>query len=180
MESESDRANPYEAPRSLLIHDVPSLQTSSNRTRGNICLRWSLLFLMIPAAYNIAFLSKLKNDYLGAATLIFLAINWLLLIVMGLLIGTFGLWLLELVTGVLHRCFSRRATRHSWNATLYLTLRSAPIFAAFGAITWSIWVFAFFELKWNFYLISIPAGILGHGLAAALYLPLFYRWYRLG
>lgn len=62
---------------------------------------------------------------------------------------------------------------------LYATfIRSAP-YAVAGAILWGIWVFGFYQAKVDFMVLSVPVGILAHGLAAALYLPLIYRWYRI-
>ena len=182
MASESDRANPYEAPRSLDSLPLETTASSATRRIGIWCLRISLLFLVIPAAYNTAHFNA--EVFIGwpnpLISLVFQLTNWFWLVVTGLALWFGGLWLLEGVTGLAHRWCSRRDTRLSWKEALYATLQTAPILASFGALTWGFWVFAFYQLQWNFYLISIPAGILGHGLAAALYLPLFYRWYRLG
>ncbi len=182
MASELDRENPFEVPRSLVSLSFETALPSGARRLGIWHLRISLLFLLIPAAYNTAHFNAAA--FVGwpnpLISLLFQLTNWFWLIVTGLALWFGGLWLLEGVTGLAHGWCSRRDTRLSWRQALYTTLQTAPLLATFGALTWGFWVFAFYQLKWDFFLISIPAGILGHGLAAGLYVPLFYRWYRRG
>ena len=52
-----------------------------------------------------------------------------------------------------------------------------PAFSG-GAVLWAIWVAAFYQLGIGFYTVSLPIGIAAHLLAAGLYIPLFYRWYK--
>lgn len=182
MASEQSPGNPYEVPRSLLGPSIELMPPSATRILGNRCLRYSLLYLLIPAAINVAYFNR--EAFAGWSnpliSVFYQMTNWFWLVVISLLIWFFGLGLLESITGMIHRGCSRRQTRASWNEALYATLQSAPILAVVGAITWGLWVVAFYQLDWDFMLISIPAGFVAHGLAAGVYLQLIYRWYRLG
>ncbi|MDP1560009.1 MAG: hypothetical protein Q8M16_01265 [Pirellulaceae bacterium] len=182
MANDRSTENPYEVPRTLLGPSVVLATSSATRILANRCLRYSLLYLLIPAAFNVAYFNReafagWPNPFIS---MLYQMTNWFWVLVIGLLIWFFGLAMLESITGIIHRCCSRRQTRESWNAALYATLQSAPILAVFGAITWGLWVVAFYQLEWDFMLISVPAGFVAHGLAAGLYLQLIYRWYRLG
>ena len=40
------------------------------------------------------------------------------------------------------------------------------------------WVFGFYEMQMNFYVLSWLIGIPAHILGACVYIPLIYGWYR--
>ena len=91
----------------------------------------------------------------------------------------YGLAALELISRVIHSILARSSKVDDWVKSLYWTIRRFPVFAIFGAALWAIWVFAFYQLNMRFYAVSVPIGIAAHLLAAGLYIPLAYQWFRL-
>lgn len=170
-------SNPYASPNVEEVLPVVLLDTKGKALRS---LRISLVLLLIPAAYNFGSYSmslspKVHGDFLklltyGGLVGIALAITaiWLL-----------GLPLLELITYVLHAIFGRRSSLAQWKQELYLTVRRLPWFAIPGAMIWSAWTFAFYQVGLDFMAISLPAAVAAHIIGALVYFPLLYRWYVL-
>jgi hypothetical protein len=174
--------NPYEVSQSIVESVAATSVSLPERRLGQRCWRFALILLLLPAAYNLwcYHLEVFGTSRPSVMTTIFRATNWAWLSSGGLAVWFAGLAVLEFLTRVIHSLKSRRASLSDWNFALYKTLNSAPLFAIFGAVLWVVWVTAYYHWRLNFYAISIPVGVAAHSLAAGLYLPLFWRWYRLG
>jgi len=160
--------NPY-TPPGVQTDDISS--TDDIRLSALRGIRMALLILVFPALYNFycfaVFLPGIVRTINALAILLTLMAIWI-----------FGLSALEFFTGGIHTMVARRSASAQWKTALYEVLRRLPLFAGPGAILWAIWVFAFYQLRLDFHLVSIPIGIAGHALAACVYVPLIYRWYR--
>lgn len=170
--------NPYQSPRA----EATGQTTLDEDRKGALrAVRISLLILMVPAIYN--FLCFNFPASLGRAPgtigVLERTLNTIGLVLLVSAICFFGLAALEIMTMAIHAIVARPAKLDAWKGELYLILRRAPVFAVFGALLWTIWVAAFYQLQVGFFAISIPIGIAAHLVAAGLYLPLIYRWYRI-
>ena len=171
--------NPYQSP------DVPSEAVnagSSLRKRARLSFRVATLVLLIPAVYNywefdanVIASSRLPGDL---ATL-YRMINVLGFIVGGPLIWFLGVPLLEAAARLIRTIFANGTDRTTWLETLYRSLSWTAFLAIPGAALWVIWVFVFYQKQVDFYTIYWAVGVPAHLLAACLYLPLIYGWYRL-
>jgi hypothetical protein len=178
--------NPYQPPTSMSqpAERTAALRTESapQRAAALFHVRLILGILLVPAIYNIfrfSYPSPAISPIPVGMSNLFFAGNLLGLIASSSLVYFFGLSFFEAITRASHAIFSRQPTLPWWLDALYATfIRSAP-YAVAGAILWGIWVFGFYQAKVDFMVLSVPVGILAHGLAAALYLPLIYRWYRI-
>ncbi|MEE2936525.1 MAG: hypothetical protein VYA84_11070 [Planctomycetota bacterium] len=94
-----------------------------------------------------------------------------------------GLILLERIAALIYWVAGRtrvcRSTPQQWKQQLYHALQRGPNLAFLSAILWFVWIVAIYPLQLDFFSVSLPIGIAAHILAAYLYLPLFYSWYRL-
>jgi hypothetical protein len=140
------------------------------------------LVLLVPAVYNywafdthVIATSRLPSDL----AILYRTVNVLAFFVGGSLIWFLGVPLLETTARLVRIVFAHGADRTAWQETLYRSLSWTAFVAIPGAILWVIWVFAFYQKKMNFSTISWAVGIPAHVLAACLYLPLIYGWYRL-
>ncbi len=170
--------NPYEPPAAQTSR-LSSWTGDRASARRNV--RASLLIMLAPAFYNF-FCLHLRHEVESVELpfdMLIRILNALEFIAIVVSIWFFGLVLLEFVTAGLHSLLSRKAELNDWRKTLYRTLRRGPVFAFFGAALWLTWVFAFYQLDVGFYAVSVPIGIAAHMLAAGLYVPLIYRWYKL-
>lgn len=136
------------------------------------------LLLLVPAAYNVYLFNFFQGDGTTIPTL-FRLFNTIGFACVGAMAWFCGLGLLEYLTGTIHSLVARKSTRDDWQHALYATLRPAPRLALAGAVLWTIWDVAIYQLHLDFNSVSIPIGIAAHLLAACLYLPLVYRWYKL-
>ncbi len=168
--------NPYSPPETASERDFS--EEAIARRRAETSLRIALCILSVPAAYNYYWFNlRYAANPLPSVDLMF-AIDAAAGIAVFVGVWFFGLPLLELATLFIHRLLGR-AVLQLWNAELYAVLRRAVVLSIAGALVWGVWVLLFYSSSVNFFVISIPAGILAHLLAAALYLPLFYRWFRI-
>lgn len=170
--------NPYESPK------VPAvLQTTVNvdRVKALRSVRIALLILLVPAVYNFVCFNLHLNPRRIQLPLhsVYVTINSLGIVLIAFVIWFFGLAILEFVCGGLHSILARKSLLDDWKSTMYVIVRRAPKFAVAGAVLWVIWVAAFYQLRLDFYVVSVPVGVAAHLLAACLYIPLFYRWYRI-
>ena len=171
--------NPYASPKS---HTAPWITPSRARALAQRNVRIALLIMLAPAIYNfICFSFPPTGPDRIELTIhhIYRMANGIGLLAIVVAIWCLGLRLLEFFTGGFHTVFGRNSKIEDWMTTLYQILRRAPVFAVCGAILWTIWVAAFYQLGFGFYAISVPIGIAAHLLAAGLYVPLFYRWYKI-
>ena len=170
--------NPYESPKSETTRRSPS---SDERLVAKRDVRIALLIMLAPATYNFLcfnFAAK-PNQIEIPIHNVFRTINGVGFVAITITIWFLGLATLELMTGIFHAVFAWNSNLHEWKTTLYLILRRAPVFAICGAMLWAIWVWAFYQLDIGIYTVSVPIGIAAHLLAAALYVPLFYRWFKI-
>ena len=169
--------NPYESPKSEATPRPPS---SAERAAAKRSIRISLAIMLVPAIYNsicFSFPDAPNRSELPIHN-VYRTINGIGFVAIVIAIWFLGLAALEFVTGGLHAIFSRNSKLHDWKTSLYVVVRRAPVFALCGAVLWAIWVAAFYQLGIGFYTVSLPIGIAAHLLAAGLYIPLFYRWYK--
>ena len=170
--------NPYASPASVchVASGLAGLRADALRR-----IRYALLILLLPAIYNFICFSLLVDPLVGDLHMwmIYWAVNGMGFAAIATAVWFLGLRLLEIFTVVVHMVLGRKATLANWNAALYEVLLRGPLFAVLGAIVWTIWVVAYYQLNVGFYAISVPVGIAGHLLAACLYVPLLYRWYSL-
>lgn len=168
--------NPYQPP----AVEVSRGQTAE-RQEAIRAFHLSVALLAVPATFNlICFNFPLSinrrqvilsgDDQLSnlVAFALLIAVVWL-----------FGFLLLEKAANVLHRLLGKHSSARIWRQTLYTTLKRAPLLAMLGALLWITWTIAFYQLGLNFFLISLPIGVMAHLLAALLYVPLFWRWFFL-
>lgn len=170
--------NPYESPK------VPTaLQATANvdRVKARHSVRIAMLILIVPAVYNFLCFNLYLNPRRIQLPLhsIYVTINSLGIVLIAFVIWSFGLAILEFIAGGLHSILARKSLLDDWKSTMYVIVRRAPKFAVAGAVLWSIWVAAFYQLRLGFYAVSVPVGVAAHLLAACLYVPLFYRWYKI-
>jgi hypothetical protein len=168
--------NPYQTPQS--VAELYSLRTTV-RMVAERRVRAASLILLVPAIYNfVCFSYAIGNSQIVYPFFVIsLAMNSLGFIFVVATVWFFGLKILERITWLAYRLMSRKDNLDDWLKALYLALDQTPMFAVLGAILWTMWVVGFYHLQVGFYAISVPIGIVAHLLAAALYLPLFYRWY---
>ncbi|MEZ6119934.1 MAG: hypothetical protein R3C28_25650 [Pirellulaceae bacterium] len=167
--------NPYESPSS------PAQQRplqNEPRSAARRSVRIALLMLLMPALYNFACFNFPPTATLPIHRL-YQAVNSLGLISIVAFVWFFGLTCLEGVTGGIHAMVARTSSLAAWKNELYAILSRLPWFAIPGAVLWTIWVAAVYQLRIGFYAVSVPVGIAAHVLAACLYVPLAYRWYKL-
>lgn len=178
--------NPYQPPAVLACAEEQSVPSPSEfiklRAAALFHVRLILGILLVPAIYNFVcfnYPSSAISPIPPTIHLLFRLVNGVGLIIIVATVYYAGLWLFEAFTRASHAIFSRQPTLSLWLEALYATfIRSAP-YAVAGAILWAIWVYGFYQTNVDFMLLSVPVGILAHVLAAALYLPLIYRWYRI-
>lgn len=163
--------NPYHPPSESGL-PVDRIETEKRMyTRAQ--LRWSLIILLLPCTYNLyCFQSSVGAQPIHAIA------NVAFLIGGAVLIWFYALPILEVVTRMFHRLFARASSQEAWLEAMYDVASSLVPYAVMGAILWSGWVFGFYHTEIGFYTISVPVGILAHLLAAAIYVRLFYHWYR--
>ena len=170
--------NPYESPEVQASLLTPLDQ---NRLRALHSIRFALGILLVPAIYNfLCFnfsldVSRIEVPFLG----IYRTVNTIGFLVIVASIWFFGLTAFEFITGGIHAIAARKSKLDDWKESLYDILRRAPFFAVPGAVLWTIWVLAFYQIQLDFFTVSVPIGIAAHILAACLYVPLIYRWYKI-
>jgi hypothetical protein len=169
--------NPYQPPQSL---SKTSSTITTNRQAAQRKIRISTIIFLVPALYNLVCFSLLTSSQI---VLPFFVVNFLLNLLGAIIVVAavwfFGLTILEMIAAVAYRVVARKSERNSWYDTLYNSLTRLPLFAVLGSILWTMWVAGFYQLRLSFFVVSIPIGIAAHLLAAGLYIPLLYRWYRL-
>lgn len=170
--------NPYRSPT------AESSETGDDRLRrrAESAFRLSTCILIVPALYNYwQFDSQAiaSSALPSAAMTTYRTTNLACFVVGGTLIWFFGVRLLEWLSGKLRNVVAQRADPDAWHRVLYENLARTPAFAIAGACLWAIWVYGFYVMSWNFMVISWAVGVPSHLLAACIYLPLAYRWYRL-
>ena len=170
--------NPYQTPQSL---SESSSTITTNRQAAQRKIRISTIIFLVPALYNLVCFSLLTSSQVVFPFFVVnFVFNLLGAIIVVAAVWFFGLTILELIAAVAYRVAARKSQRNSWYDALYDSLTRLPLFAVLGSILWTMWVAGFYQLRLNFFAISIPLGIAAHLLAAGLYIPLLYRWYRLG
>lgn len=162
-----EETNPYRSP--LAVDESP---TPAHLSRDAALFRFRIgAFLLSCSAFVNAFF--LLHDHL-----IFLPANVLVISCIGLT-AAFALFpLLERIALIGRAIFSPRSNLAAWNAAIYDSFHYANWLGLAGALLWTFWSIAFFELKVNFYLISYLVGPPAHILAACIYLPIIYGWFK--
>ena len=173
--------NPYQSPQADDTQVVAPLPT---RQEGLESIRTATALLSTAGLINFAALFRPGFEvYWNTPTFwIVLAVDTILLAGIGLIVAACWFLLLptlEFLGGLIRSIIAPSVNRGEWDNALYASLKPAGLLATFGMILWVIWVVGFFILNANFYVISYAVGIPAHILAACLYVPLIYRWYRL-
>lgn len=170
--------NPYQTPQ--IVADLYPIRTTV-RIVVERRVRTALLVLLVPAIYNfVCFSFAIGNSQIvNPFFVISLALNTLGFVFVFATVWFFGLTIIERIAWIVDRIMARKANLNGRLNVLYQALDTTPIFSVLGAILWTTWVVGFYHLGLDFYALSFPIGIAAHLLAAAFYLPLFYRWFRM-
>lgn len=169
--------NPYQSPTTEPVLVAQSLE----RLGALRNVRIALLIMLVPGIYNFITFSARMFNFVPPLSmhLSFLVVDAFWAVVAVVAIWFFGLNVFEFVAGGCCAAFANYSKLEEWKHVLYLSLHRLPLFAFFGAVVWTLWVFGFYHLGADFFAISVLAGLAGHLLGAGIYLPLFYRWYRM-
>lgn len=171
--------NPFESPRDSSTRILPN---DVDRRNALFHLRLMLCILLIPAIYN--YYAFDRQVFAGARypTPIYALeriVNIGAILVGSLLIWYFALAILEWLSRTFRHLFAGAVDRNAWTNSLYSSLQRAMYLSIAGSMLWAIWVYAFYSLDADFYVISWAVGIPAHLLAACWYIPLFVTWYKL-
>lgn len=170
--------NPYATPQAE--PDPPSASVS--RRAAQICLRIAVIILLVPGMYNYYCFDALVlvgNSIPTRVLVVYRIVNIVGIQLLCVGVWFFGLPILMLMTKLAFSVFGRASKIEDWNNALFAVVKRMPWFAFLGAILWFDWVFAYYSSENPDRIMLIRNGILAHLLAAVLYLPLFYRWYRI-
>ena len=173
--------NPYQTPQS----NPKALIYSASRFAAFRSVRISLCILLVPGICN--FICFQFPESLGSTGFQMTKFDRTAnLVTLGLTIVSIWFWgliLLERITAFIYWGVGQarvcRSTPQQWKQQLYHALQRGPNLAFLGAILWAIWIVAIYSFQLDFFSVSLPIGIAAHILAACLYLPLFFSWYRL-
>lgn len=173
--------NPFEPPKTQAI--AIEQNDSDDRRTARWCVRAVYPILAIPALYNfVCFASTTVTTQGFPEFTVRVRFNWpLIAVVVGigwLFWHVRAMVILEAITKLIHYMLSRKARVSEWLHQLHLVSKQLVFLAIPGAALWAFWVHAYYQLKFEFFAISIPVGILAHLLGAAFYLQLFYRWFK--
>ncbi len=175
----NDQPNPYRPPTES--NDVS--QPVAARRIALWQIRIALAILLLPGIHNYLCVDQALRTPQAERGFelapMWREFNLACITLLAIVIWFAGLSLLEFAARVLHRCLSRRIEDSTWLTVLYTALAKASYFALAGAILWFLWNIGYFYLKLPYLALAIPLGAAAHLLAAGLYLPLLYRWYRL-
>jgi hypothetical protein len=177
-----DEHNPYASPAAPQMVEGPDDDFRALRAKTNLHWQISLQALLIPAAANYWFFDQLVRlpnidpPEMNIGLRLFDAM-YLIPLVAVLLFA--GLSLLEWIAGVIRYLFARSVPRQLWLASMYRSLSHLIPVAILANTLWMVWLVGFYLLEMNFFVISIPVGILAHILGASLYVRIFYGWFRL-
>ncbi len=170
--------NPYQPPAVLVTHPTPLDAVRGVALRN---VRLALLILLVPACYNFVYFNF--GGSLGAVPLpirrTYQVLNLIGFVSIAAGVWLVGLVLLEWTTRCIFTLCAQESRLDAWKHALYGILRRAPVLAVPGGVLWAIWTLAIYRLRWNFYAVSLPVGIIAHFLAACLYVPLGYRWFQI-
>jgi hypothetical protein len=170
--------NPYQSPTALSEGDGDP----ATRSQAKRALRMALLVLLPPALLNYAAFDSLaieSSTLPGDVKLLYRTINLSAFAVGSIAIWIAGIGLLEGVAEAIRRALGSRASREQWRGVLYQSMRSMVAPATVGAVLWVAWVFGIYVLNVDFMTVSIAVAVPAHLLAALVYLPLLYRWWKL-
>lgn len=171
-----EEANPYRSPEST--EDF----APKNLPRADALLRFriAIALLLFAALVNDFFLPRYR--YTGAAVVLTTyrigLLDFIFISAIGFFAMTCTFEVLERLAKLLRRVFAPNSHPDAWSNAIYNAFRPAIPLGLAGALLWIIWVIAFFELRINFYVISYAVGIPAHLLAACVYFPLIYSWFK--
>ncbi|MHC2068007.1 hypothetical protein ACYFX5_11075 [Bremerella sp. T1] len=174
--------NPYQSPQ---VNNASITSKPPERQDALKSLRVATVLLTTASLFNIfAFYHTIADFFIivgtgptydsreitmvAVATTLLVVACWFLL-----------LPILEFLAQLIREILATKVDRNAWNDALYRSLKPAAFLAAPGMVLWLTWVFAFYYLRVNFFVISYAVGIPAHILGACLYVPLIVRWYRL-
>lgn len=175
--------NPYASPTAPQMGE--GLGDDFGALRSKTIRGWqvSLLILLLPAMVNFYLLLERSIRYVDVVPpqphFALILVNMIWCVPLAALLRFAFLPLLELIAGAIRYLFARNVPRQLWLASMYRSLSLLVPVAIFGAVLWMVWLVGFYLLEMNFFVISIPVGILAHLLGATIYLRIFYGWFRL-
>lgn len=172
-------ANPYQSPT---VESLPPVRQPASRAESRAALHAACLILLAAGLVN--YYAFDMRDIAGAGydarlKTVLRTMNVAGIAVVFLLSWFFALPLLEFFGRVIRALTGRRAALDRWNDALYLSLKPAKYLAVAGAVLWILWVVAFYVADFNFVVISFAVGLPAHLLAACVYVPLAFRWFKL-
>ncbi|MFN3148309.1 hypothetical protein [Bremerella sp.] len=170
--------NPYQSPQA----ESASLETQPPLRREALkSVRKATLLLTAAGYFN---LYVFGCNYYPFRILSPLDVAMIAFQVMGTAAIAIACWflllpLLEFTGRLIHNWLSPRSDTQPWSDAIYVSLKPAAKLAVAGVILWVTWVIGFYDFRIDFFVISYAVGIPAHILAACLYVPLLFRWYKL-
>lgn len=174
--------NPYQSPQA---ESVPPKAPSPLRREALKSLRVATVLLTTAGLFNfVCFYGLGRTWYTGSSSISVIDVSefqagFLGTALMGVVCWFTVLPVLEFLSRIIHRIASRNPDTGPWQEALYVSLKPAALLAVPGFVLWIIWTIGFYYLDVNFFVISYAVGIPAHILAACLYVPLLFRWYKL-
>lgn len=170
--------NPFEPPRTVELKPAENV----HRSRARFAFRATLLLMMVPALYN--YLEFDAHILMGSGIPSLSAMVMRITNLVGILLAALSIWfagfpLLEKLSSAVHLVFANHTRLEAWQAQLYMAIYRGAILAIPGAILWLVWVFGFYSMRINFFVISWAVGAPAHALAACVYGPLLVNWFRI-
>lgn len=174
--------NPYRAPDQQSTASIakPSDVDPDLRTATQSTVRRSLLLMLIPAMYNYyEFDKSVVASLPGYAPVLFRTISPAAIFVVAVLIWFGGTRLLELAGSVFRSLLAAHVDKGRWLNELHHSTARVVYLMIPGAFLWLFWVFAFYRVHLNFYVLSWSVGLIAHSLGACWWGPLAMQWYRI-
>lgn len=174
--------NPYQSPQAEITTSEEGLPLRDAVLKS---LRVATLLLTAAWLFNYFCLCfHGRTSYIGQSipftvTVVAFTIGSLMIGLIALVCWFAVLPVLEFVNQTARRMIAPITAPEPWERAFYISLKPAAMLALPGMILWIIWVIGFYLVGVNFYVISYSIGIPAHILAACLYVPLLFRWYKL-
>lgn len=174
--------NPYQSPQaeSVSLETQPPLRREALKS-----VRVATILLTLAGVFNFyCFCVHGRTLYIGTPTPSMVDLTEFAAGCVGIGLIAVVCWfaflpVLEFLSRMIHSIVARNTDPKQWDEALYASLKPAALLAIPGMILWFVWVIGFYFLGVNFFVISYAVGIPSHILAACLYVPLLFRWYKL-
>lgn len=170
--------NPFQSPES---RSQPESSSTRERSSALFSVRVAIGLLLPAGLFNFFAFDRfvLREDMPIGLLFAVRIFDIAAILLIGIVCWFLTVPVLEGVGRFIRHFVGRRASIVAWNDALYRSLKPMGYVAVPGAILWVIWIVGFYFVQGNFFFLSVAVGIPAHLLAAALYIPLFVRWFLL-